>query len=128
MTKSHIIEDTQNYNGVSVSLTFDDESSNGHIFKFGNSVSNILPRAKKEIHVLSSKIRQARIDRGLSESELARQSGHAVSTIHGIENGDNENPGFKLIGDIASVLEIPLDELYQTTRSKGIIKELRGSK
>ena len=68
--------------------------------------------------MLSQKIRQARIDRGLSESELARQSGHAVSTIHGIENGDNENPGFKLIGDIASVLEIPLDELYQAACDK----------
>jgi transcriptional regulator with XRE-family HTH domain len=64
-------------------------------------------------------IRKIRIKRLLSESELARRSGHAVSTIHGIENGDNENPGFKLIGDIASVLEIPLDELYQATLGKG---------
>ena len=69
--------------------------------------------------MLNEKIRQIRTEKGLSESELARQSGHAVSTIHGIENGDNENPGFKLIGDIASVLEIPLDELYQATLSKG---------
>lgn len=63
--------------------------------------------------MLSEKIRQIRIDKGLSESELARQSGHAVSTIHGIENGDNVNPGFKLIGDIAKVLGISLDDLYQ---------------
>ncbi len=63
--------------------------------------------------MLNQRIKQARIDMGLSESELARQSGHAVSTIHGIENGDNENPGFKLIGDIATVLEISLDELFQ---------------
>lgn len=63
--------------------------------------------------MLNEKIRQIRIDKGLSESELARRSGHAVSTIHGIENGDNENPGFKLIGDIAKILGISLDTLYQ---------------
>lgn len=57
--------------------------------------------------MLGNIIRQIRIKRHLSQSELARRSGHVVSTIHGIENGDNENPGFKLIGDIASVLEIP---------------------
>lgn len=68
--------------------------------------------------MLNEKIRQIRTEKGLSESEVARRSGHAVSTIHGIENGDNENPGFRLIGDIASVLEIPLDELYQATLSK----------
>lgn len=63
--------------------------------------------------MLGDTIRQIRIKRLLSESELARRSGHAVSTIHGIENGDNENPGFKLIGDIAQVLGISLDTLYQ---------------
>lgn len=68
--------------------------------------------------MLSEKIRQIRIDRRFSESELARRSGHAVSTIHGIENGDNENPGFKLIGDIAKVLGSSLDELYQEAISK----------
>ena len=65
--------------------------------------------------MLNEKIRQTRIDKGLSESELARRSGHAVSTIHGIENGDNKNPGFKLIGDIAKVLGVSLDDLYQAT-------------
>lgn len=64
--------------------------------------------------MLSDKIRQARIEKQLSQSELARQSGHAVSTIHGIENGDNHNPGFTMIGDIAKVLGISLDELYQS--------------
>jgi transcriptional regulator with XRE-family HTH domain len=44
---------------------------------------------------------------------LPGQSGHAVSTIHGIENGDNKNPSFKMIGDIAKVLGLSLDELYK---------------
>ncbi|MBE6834292.1 MAG: helix-turn-helix transcriptional regulator [[Clostridium] sporosphaeroides] len=57
-----------------------------------------------------TKVRQKK---GLSQSELARRSGHAVSTIHGIENGDNQNPSFRTVCDIAKVLDIPLDELYQ---------------
>ena len=58
--------------------------------------------------MLSDKIRGVRIIQGMSQSQLARRSGHAVSTIHGIENGDNKNPSFKTICDIAKVLEIPL--------------------
>lgn len=65
--------------------------------------------------MLNDKIREIRIKKRLSQSELARRSGHAVSTIHGIENGDNKKPGFKMIGDIAKVLGIPLDELYKNS-------------
>lgn len=63
--------------------------------------------------MLKDKIRQIRTEKHLSQSELARQSGHAVSTIHGIENGNNKTPGFEMIGDIAKALNIPLDELYR---------------
>ena len=79
----------------------------------------ILPHAERMCYMISGIIRINRAAKGLSESELARRSGHAVSTIHGIENGDNKNPGFKLIGDIAKVLNISLDELYQVTLGKG---------
>lgn len=61
--------------------------------------------------MLDEKIRQIRIDKGLSESELARRSGHAVSTVHGIENGDNKNPGFKIMYDLSRVLNFSMDEL-----------------
>ena len=71
--------------------------------------------------MLSDKIRRVRIIQGMSQSQLARRSGHAVSTIHGIENGDNKNPSFKTICDIAKVLEIPLDELYQEALSKKVV-------
>ncbi|CAB1247839.1 XRE family transcriptional regulator [Ruminococcaceae bacterium BL-6] len=63
--------------------------------------------------MLSDKIHYVRQNKGLSQSELARRTGHAVSTIHGIENGDNRNPSFRLVCDIARELGIPLDELYQ---------------
>ena len=71
--------------------------------------------------MLSDKIRGIRIIQGMSQSQLARRSGHAVSTIHGIENGDNKNPSFKTICDIAKVLEIPLNELYQEALSKKVV-------
>ena len=64
--------------------------------------------------MLNDQIREIRIKSGMSQSELARKSGHAVSTIHGIENGDNKNPSFVTIGDISKVLNISLDELYHT--------------
>jgi transcriptional regulator with XRE-family HTH domain len=61
--------------------------------------------------LLKEKIKQKRTERRMSLSELARRSGHSVSTIHGIENGANSNPSFKTICDIADVLKIPLEQL-----------------
>lgn len=68
--------------------------------------------------MLNDKIREIRIKSGMSQSELARKSGHAVSTIHGIESGDNKNPSFKMVGDISMVLGLSLDELYHECYGK----------
>jgi len=68
--------------------------------------------------MLGDKIRQARKANFLSQSELARRSGHPVSTIHGIENGDNQNPGFFTMGDIARELGFSLDDLYNEERKQ----------
>lgn len=67
--------------------------------------------------MLSDKIREARMNQAMSQSELARRSRHAVSTIHGIENGDNNNPSFSMICDIAKVLGIALDDLAKEIRN-----------
>ena len=72
---------------------------------------NILPYTERKLQMLGDKIRQIRIIRHLSESEVARRSGHPVSSIHGIENGDNKNPGFKIMYDLSRVLDFSLDEL-----------------
>ncbi|WP_283606959.1 helix-turn-helix domain-containing protein [Faecalispora anaeroviscerum] len=72
-----------------------------------------MQNTERKVNMISDKIREVRQKKGLSQSELARRSGHAVSTIHGIENGDNRSPSFRLVCDIAKVLSIPLDELYQ---------------
>lgn len=64
--------------------------------------------------MLADKIRQLREKHHLSQSELARRSGHPVSSIHGIENGDNKNPSLRIMRDIACVLDISLDELAKS--------------
>ena len=64
--------------------------------------------------MIGDKIRQIRIKNGLSESEVARRSGHSVSTVHGIETGNNKNPSFATICDIARVLGIPLEALDES--------------
>lgn len=66
--------------------------------------------------MLADKIRQLQKGNFIIQVELARRSGHPVSTIHEIENGDNQNPGFFTLGDIAQVLGVSLDELYSACK------------
>ena len=47
----------------------------------------------------------------MSLAKLAKLSGHPVSSLHGIENGDNQNPRFEIIIDISQVLGVSLDEM-----------------
>lgn len=56
-------------------------------------------------------IRSCREKLGWSCAELARKSGHPVSSIHGIETGANQNPRFQIIIDIGETLGISLDSL-----------------
>jgi transcriptional regulator with XRE-family HTH domain len=67
------------------------------------------------------KIKRARQEQALSCSELARRSGHSISSIHGIETGANKNPRFQIICDISDVLGISANELktwYQGKEEK----------
>jgi len=63
--------------------------------------------------LLGKKIKELRMKMNLSCSELARQSGHSVSTIHNLEQGNSLNPGFILVRDISKVLNIKLDDLSE---------------
>lgn len=63
--------------------------------------------------MLADRIRQIRRTRHLSEFEVARRSGHPVSSIHGIKCGDNKNPGFRVMYDLSRVLGFSLDELAE---------------
>lgn len=56
-------------------------------------------------------IKKSREALGLSCSELARRSGHPVSSIHGIETGANKNPRFQIIIDLCRVLNVSIGDM-----------------
>lgn len=61
--------------------------------------------------MLGSLVARRRKELGLSLAKLAKLSGHPVSSLHGIENGENQNPRFEIIIDICQVLDISLEEM-----------------
>lgn len=71
----------------------------------------ILPQNERDVNMLGKFIKEYREKLGLSCSELARRSGHPVSSIHGIETGANKNPRFQIIIDVANALGISLEEM-----------------
>lgn len=56
-------------------------------------------------------IKNIRLKKGMSKSELARRAGTAVSNVHNIETEASKNPGWYTICSLAEVLEISLDDL-----------------
>jgi|GEM_PF-5371497 len=78
------------------------------------SSTNTLPHTERNVNImLKDVIKEEREEQDLSLSELARRCGHAVSTLHAIENGDNTNPSYRTIADICAALGLSLDELEQ---------------
>ncbi len=65
----------------------------------------------RSINMFGEFIRKSREALGLSCSELARQAGHPVSSIHGIETGANKNPRFRIIIDLSRVLNISIEDM-----------------
>lgn len=75
---------------------------------------NILPHTERNVNImLKDVIRRERIKHNLSLSELARRCGHAVSTLHAIETGVNNNPSYRTIADICTALGLSLDQLEE---------------
>ena len=72
---------------------------------------NIMPSNERDVNMFGNFIAQKRKELGLSLAKLAKLSGHPVSSLHGIENGDNQNPRFEIIIDICQVLGVSLDEM-----------------
>lgn len=61
--------------------------------------------------MVNDKLKKARLDKNLSQAELAKQIGVARQTINMIENGDY-NPTISLCIKICKVLNKTLDELF----------------
>ncbi len=60
---------------------------------------------------MNHKMKQARLDKSLSQTELARDIGVSRQTINMIENGDY-NPTISLCIKICKALDKTLDELF----------------
>lgn len=60
---------------------------------------------------MNHKMKQARLDKSLSQTELARDIGVSRQTINMIENGDY-NPTIALCIKICKALDKTLDELF----------------
>ena len=71
-------------------------------------VSNIFD---KEKDMLNQKMKNARIEKNLSQTELAKIINVSRQTINMIENGDY-NPSIKLCVAICKALDKTLDELF----------------
>ena len=63
-------------------------------------------------------IKNIRLKKGMSKSELARRAGTAVSNVHNIETEASKNPGWYTICSLAEVLEISLDDLRKMDRRR----------
>ncbi len=61
--------------------------------------------------MVNEKLKQARIEKGLSQTELARLLGVSRQTINMIEN-DDYNPTIALCLKICKALDKTLDELF----------------
>jgi len=66
--------------------------------------------------VIGEVIKNIRLKKGMSKSELARRAGTAVSNVHNIETEASKNPGWYTICSLAEVLEISLDDLRKMDR------------
>ena len=61
--------------------------------------------------MVNEKLKKARLDKNLSQGELAKQIGVARQTINMIEKG-NYNPTLNLCISICKVLDKTLDEIF----------------
>lgn len=69
--------------------------------------------------MLGNYIKECRNKLNWSCSELARQCGHPVSSIHGIETGANQNPRFQIILDLSRALNVSLIDIQKAFEDKG---------
>lgn len=63
-------------------------------------------------HVVGGNIRQLRLERGLSQEEVAHRVGIVTSYFGQIERG-RRNPTIGVMGRIADALDVPLVRLLQ---------------
>ncbi|MFD1674327.1 helix-turn-helix domain-containing protein [Alicyclobacillus fodiniaquatilis] len=63
--------------------------------------------------MMGKRIRQLRMERGLSLSSLARQANIAKSYLSAIERGIQANPSIHIMERISFALEVPIQTLIE---------------
>lgn len=70
--------------------------------------------------MLSKFVRETRMQRGLSQRELAKLAGTSNSAISKIEYGRITHPSFELLGGLAKALKVPLLEMSRMIEGKEV--------
>jgi XRE family transcriptional regulator of biofilm formation len=68
---------------------------------------------KRKILMIGNRVKQLRLSKGLSLSELAERAGVAKSYLSTIERDIQSNPSIQFLEKIAAVLHISVDSLIQ---------------
>jgi transcriptional regulator with XRE-family HTH domain len=70
-------------------------------------------------------LRQRRLERGLTRTELAFAAHVSAQTLAKIEQGKSTDPGFTLIAAIAATLDLGLDELVELAQQAAVAETER---
>src|SRR5258705_12884942 len=82
------------------------------------SEPNLKRRATAEDVAIGQKVRALRLDRGLSQSELAGRIGITFQQVQKYENGVNRVSSGRLLR-IAAALNVPVTAFYDAAAGKG---------
>ena len=63
--------------------------------------------------ILKNNLRECREAAHINQKELAAQIGIARETIGKLERGDNQNPCYRLVYEVASYFGKPVEEIFQ---------------
>lgn len=73
--------------------------------------------------LIGSRVKEARLQSGWSISQLARESGRDRTHISGLEAGQHDNPGVKMVFALAAALQVSPQYLMGLDNFSGLIVE-----
>ncbi len=66
-----------------------------------------------KVFMLAENIKRYRVEKGLSQEQLAQRASITYSTLAKLESGANQNPTVKTLQQVARALEVTLDDLMK---------------
>lgn len=68
--------------------------------------------------ILKNRLRECRKAAHMNQKELAAQIGIARETLGKLERGENQNPCYRLVYEVASFFGKPVEEIFQYEESE----------